>query len=85
MGPLKSHLRDGGFFDLLDGNGLSARVTGEAGRIPPRTMGDGAALKGFLHPPLPPKILNAFGQAVATHSSLFLTRPDAAHATLPTA
>ena len=48
--PSKSHLRDGGFSDLRDSDGLTARVAGEAGRIPPRTGEDGVVLKVSLHP-----------------------------------
>ena len=84
-GPLKAHLRDGGYDGLRNSEGIAARVSGEAGRIPPRTFEDGVVLKAFLHRLLPSQQPDAFELAITTHSSLFSTRPDAAHATLPTA
>ena len=85
LGPLETHLGDGGYVDLRYFEGLAARVACEDGLLPPRTGEARVLLKVSLRHATPHSTLNAFEQAITTQSSVFMTRSDAAHDDLPTA
>ena len=84
LGPLKTHLRQG-VADVRDGNGIAARVSGEAGAIQPRTGESEVALHVALYPSAASVTPNSFAHAIITHKAAFVSRSTAAHDTHPAA